>query len=276
MSRMRRLSVLVLLVLGSCLPLLAQLTADELAERPKWEDFLLSANIVGEEQLGLDDRQAVTHPWKLTVEHAGVTKNALWKNPEGRLKGFIEGWKYEIAAYQFDKHLELNMVPPTVEKRLHDNRGSCQLWVEAKMTMKDKVEKKIAVPPRFVFSYNRALNLQRAFDNLIGNEDRHQNNYLITEDWRVILIDHSRSFRTGKKWTNELPYGEKNKEGLVLKTMPKAMLEKMKALDFNMIKGFVGDNLTDDEINAVLARRNLIVEHIDKLVKQTGEENVLY
>jgi len=275
MSRMRRLSVLVLLVLGSSLPLLAQLTAEELAERPKWEDFLLSANIVGEEQLGLDDRQAVTHPWKLTVEHAGVTKNALWKNPEGRLKGFIEGWKYEIAAYQFDKYLELNMVPPTVEKRLHDNRGSCQLWVEAKMTMKDKVEKKVAVPPRFVFGYNRALNLQRAFDNLIGNEDRHQNNYLITEDWRVILIDHSRSFRTGKKWTNELPYGEKNKEGLVLKTMPKEMLEKMKALDAASVKAVVGGYLTDEEIAALLARRDLIVKHIDKLVKQ-GAEDVLY
>jgi hypothetical protein len=144
------------------------------------------------------------------------------------------------------------------------------------MTMKDKVERKIKTPPVKVFNYNRALNLQRFFDNLIGNEDRHQNNYLITEDWRVVLIDHSRSFRTAKKWTTELPYGEKNKEGLVQKDMPKEMFEKMKALTYDGIKGFVGGNLTDDEINAVLARRDLIVQHINKMIEKSGEANVLY
>ncbi len=260
-------------LLGFGLPLLAQFTPEEVAERPKWEDFLVNAKVVKEEQL---TREAVTNPWELTLEQGGTTRDALWKDPEGRLKGYVEGWKYEIAAYQFDKYLGLDMVPPTVEKRFHGNLGSCQVWVDSKMTMKDKVDKKIAVLPRFVFNYNRALNLQRAFDNLIGNEDRHQKNYLITEDWRVILIDHSRTFRTGKKWMTELPYGEKNREGLVLKTMPKALLEKMKALDAGVIKGFVGDNLNDEEIKAVLARRDLIVQHIDKLVKQSGEENVLY
>jgi len=144
------------------------------------------------------------------------------------------------------------------------------------MTMKDKVEQKIKTPPVKVFNYNRALNLQRFFDNLIGNEDRHQNNYLITEDWRIILIDHSRSFRAGKKWTTDLPYGEKNKEGLILKEMPKDLLEKTKVLTFEVIKGFAGDTLTDDEIQAVLARKELIIQHINKLIEKNGEANVLY
>jgi hypothetical protein len=265
--------IVFIALLGSGLPLLAQFTTEEVAERPKWEDFLVNANIIKEVQI---TSEAVTSPWHLTLEQAGTTRDALWKNPEGRMKGYIEGWKYEIAAYQIDKYLGLNMVPPTVERRFHNNPGSCQLWVDAKMTMKDKVEQKIAVPPRFVFNYNRAMNLQRAFDNLIGNEDRHQKNYLITGDWRVILIDHSRTFRTGKKWMTELPYGEKNREKLILSSMPKAMLEKMKALDAEVIKGIVGNNLNDDEIKAVLARRDLILQHIDKLVKEKGEENVLY
>jgi hypothetical protein len=274
MDRSRRLFIISIVLLGFGLPLRAQFTPAELAERPKWEDFLLNAAITKEEQIS--GREAVTSPWKLTLEKDGVTRSGLWKNPEGRMQGYIEGWKYEIAAYQLDKYLGLGMVPPTVERRLHERRGSCQLWVESKMTMRDKVEKKIPVPPVKVFGYNRALNLQRAFDNLIGNEDRHQKNYLITEDWRVILIDHSRTFRTTKKWLTELPYGEKNREGLVLKTMPRTLLEKMKALDAGVIKGIVGENLNDEEIKGVLARRDLIIQHIDKLVKESGEENVLY
>lgn len=266
-------SMFGLVFLASLVPCFAQFTPEEIAERPKWEGFLLNANVVKEEQI---KSEAVTNPWHLTLELEGITNDALWKNPEGRMKGFIEGWKYEIAAYLFDRHLGLNMIPPTVEKRFHNNLGSCQLWVPSKMTMKDKVEKKVKTPPIKVFYWNRALNLQRFFDNLIGNEDRHQNNYLITEDWRVILIDHSRSFRTGKKWTTELPYGEKNKEGLVQKDMPRDLFEKMKTLTFDGIKGFVGDNLTDDEINAVLARKDLIIAHINKLIEKNGEADVLY
>jgi hypothetical protein len=273
MKKALRQAVFVFVVLGFALPVLAQFTPEEIAERPKWEEFLLNANVIKEQQI---TSEAVTLPWRLTLELNGVTNDALWKNVEGRQKGYIEGWKFEIAAYLFDKYLGVNMVPPTVEKRVHNDRGSCQLWVKAMMTMKDKVEKKIKTPPVKVFYYNRALNMQRFFDNLIGNEDRHQNNYLITEDWRIILIDHSRTFRTGKKWTTELPYGEKNKEGLVLKEMPKDLFEKTKTLTFETIKGFTGDNLTDEEINGVLARRDLIVEHINKLVDKNGEANVLY
>jgi hypothetical protein len=274
MRKISATAIFTFVLLGFALPVLAQFTPEELAERPKWEEFLLNANVIKEEQMG--GSEAVTNPYHITLELNGVTNDALWKNPEGRMKGYIEGWKYEIAAYLFDKYLGLNMIPPTVEKRFHNNAGSCQIWVQSKMTMKDKVEQKIKTPPIKVFNYNRALNLQRFFDNLIGNEDRHQKNYLITEDWRVILIDHSRSFRTGKKWTTELPYGEKNKEGLVQKDMPKEMFEKMKALTYDGIKGFVGDNLTDEEINAILARKELLILYITKLIEKNGEANVLY
>jgi hypothetical protein len=273
MKKHSLVSMFGLIFFLTLVPCFSQLTEEEIAARPKWEEFLLNANVAKEEQI---KSQAVTNPWHLTLELDGVTNDALWKDVEGRVKGYIEGWKYEIAAYLFDKHLGLNMIPPTVEKRFHNNLGSCQLWVEAEMTLKTKVDKKIKVPNIKVFYYNRALNLQRFFDNLIGNEDRHQNNYLITSDWRIILIDHSRSFRTGKKWTSELPYGEKNKEGLVQKDMPKDIFEKMKTLTFDGIKEFVGDYLTDDEINAVLARKDLIIEHINKMVEKNGEADTLY
>lgn len=274
MKKYFSISIFSIVLLGFALPLFSQFTSEELAERPKWEDFLLNANIIKEVQL--TGPEAVTSPWRLTLEKEGVTRDALWKNPEGRMKGYIEGWKYEIAAYLFDKYLGLNMVPPTVEKKFRNNRGSCCLWVTYWKTLRIVQEEKIKKPSYKIFGWNRAINLQRFFDNLIGNEDRHLNNYLIMEDWRVILIDHSRSFRTGKKWTTELPYGEKNKEGLVLKEMPKDMFEKTKAITYDVIKGFMGDNLTDDEINAVLARKELIIQHINKLIEKNGEANVLY
>jgi hypothetical protein len=257
------------------LPSFCQFLPEEIAERQKWEDFLISANVVKSEQMV--GPESVTSPWHLTVEQGGITKDAYWKDVEGRLGGYIESWRFEISAYQFDKYLGLNMVPPTVGKRFRENRGSCMLGATYWKKLKKIKEEKIKVPPRFIFGYNRALFLHRAFDNLIGNEDRHQNNYLITEDWRVILIDHSRSFRTGGKWTKELIYTEKHKEGpMVMRELPRAFYEKIKSLNYDIIKGFVEDYLSDEEINAVLARKELIIKEIEKLVQQNGEDKVLY
>ena len=256
-------------------PALAQFTPDELAERPKWESFLLTAEIAGSEQIRGD--KAVTSPWRLTLKKEDVARDALWKNPEGMMGGFLEGWRYEIAAYLFDKFLGLGMIPPTVERRFHEDRGSLQIWIPDCMSLREKTEKKIKMPLIKVFNWNRATYLQRAWDNLIANEDRHMNQILITPDYRMILIDHSRSFRTGKKFVKGLIYTEKHREGpKLMSELPRAFVEKLKSLTADAIRTTVGEYLKDAEIEAVLARRDLILAEIDRLIGKNGEANVLY
>lgn len=254
---------------------LAQFNPEEIAERAKWEEFLKTAKIIG--QIQQKSREAVTEPWTLTLEKDGITRKALWKNASGRMRGAIENWKWEIAAYRLDKLLGLNMISPTVEKRFRGERGSCQLWADYWIKGSHKNEQKIKVVSYKVVSYNRATYLRWAFDNLIANDDRHAGNFFITEDWRIILPDHSRSFRTSRKFTKDLIYTEKHKEGpRIMKELPRAFVEKLKSLDFEIIKDGVGEYLTDKEINAVLIRRDLILKVIDERIKKLGEEQVLY
>ncbi len=268
-------AILTIVIGFSCL-IYGQFTQEEIAAREHWENFLQTAEIVAKEQ-PFSDREAVTNPWVLTLEKDGITKRALWKNPEGRMRGFVENWRWEISAYRLDKYLGLNMVPPTVEKRFQNNRGSCQLWVDARMSLRDKYEQKIKTPSYKVFPWNQALYLQRAFDNLIANVDRHQNQFLITEDWRMILIDHSRSFRTSGKFAKRLIYDEKYKEGpRLMKRLPRVFVEKLKSLDHDTIKNVVGEYLTDKEIDYVLIRKDLILKWLDKQIKKEGEDKVLY
>jgi hypothetical protein len=257
----------------------AQFLPEELAERAKWEEFLKTAEIVASEQM---TSGAVTEPWVLTLKQGDITKKALWKGITGRPKGYIDSWMYEVAGYEMDKLIGLNMVPPTVERRFRENRGSIVLWIDDTKTLKKLNEESIKPPSYKLGYYNRSLFLQRAFDNLIANEDRHLDNYLfVMKDWRMILIDHSRSFRSSGKFIKELLYTEKHKEGgkvvpMVMKELPKALYEKIKALTFEQIKGAVKDYLTDDEIKAVLIRKDMIIKEIENLVAKNGEENVLY
>lgn len=269
-------AVFLLIFLGFLVQSFAQFTEEEIAEREKWEQFLTEAEITASDQ-PWEASEAVTNPWRLTLKKDEVTKQAIWKNPEGRMKGYQENWRWEIAAYHLDKHLGLGMVPPTIEKRFQGNRGSCQILVDYEISLKQKYEQKIKTPSYKLFYWNRALYLQRAFDNLIANEDRHQNQFLITKDWRMILIDHSRTFRTSKKFTKKLIYDEKYKEGpRLMKELPKPFVEKLKNLTPEIIKEIVGEYLTDKEIECVLTRRDLIIKWLDKRIKKQGEDKVLY
>jgi len=254
---------------------LAQLLPEELDQEAKWIDFLKTASITAAEQLG--GAEAVTNPYKLTLEKDGVKHLTLWKNVDNREMGRPDLWRYEIAACRMDRLLGLHMVPLTVERRYNENRGSLQLWEENQFSLKTKNDKNIAVPPRSTYGWNNAIFLQRAFDNLIANEDRHANNILITQDWRMILIDHSRTFRTSKKFTNTLIYTDKHPEGpKLMKQLPRAFVEKLKGLTAESIRAAVGEYLEDDEIKAVLVRRDLILAEIDRLIKKNGRDNTLY
>ena len=268
--------VLILLLIPTFLP--AQFTGEEIARFDMWEKWLTDAEITGATQM--DKSIAVTEPWIIDLEWDGLANRALWKNPKGRLRGYVEGWKWEIAAYKLSNHLGVYMVPPTVEKRFKGNLGSCQLWKENCRSLREIMQgisdKTIKIPGRSRAGFFRALNLQRAFDNLIANEDRHQNQYLVAKDWRMFLVDHSRSFRTSKKFTHELIYGKKHKEGLTMKDMPRLFYQKLKSLSFESIQGVVGTYLTAEEIEALLKRRDMIVAWVDKSIEQSGENSVLY
>lgn len=254
---------------------LAQFSPKILKEMQGSEEFLRTARVIEYKQLG--GQFAVTNPYKLTLEKDGRQHFALWKNAAGILGGHRENWRWEVAAYRMDKLLNLNMVPPTVEKAFRNDDGSCQYWVTYWINLAEKEEKGISVERNKLVFWNRAVYLQRAFDNLIANVDRHLRNILITKDWRIILIDHSRSFRTGKKYTRELIYTEDHPQGnKSVEALPRVFFEKLKSLDFETLDKVMEYYLTDGEIHAVLQRRDLIVEDINRRIKEKGEHMVLY
>ena len=254
-----------------------QLSQEQVAERGKWEEFLLTAEIVGFDQ-PLSERDAVTKPWKLTLEKDGVTMFAWWKNVEGRQKGYLDNWRWELAAYQLDKLIGLNMIPPIVMKRFREDRGCCSLDYGNTITLKLKLAH-VLNPSSDAerLNMNLATFIQRAFDNLIANTDRNPGNVLYTPDWHMLLIDHSRAFYTSKKYTKELLFDENSKTTpMPMLKLPRTFVNKLKALNFETIKEAVGEYLKDKEIEAVLIRRDLIIKNLDKRIEKLGEAAVLY
>jgi hypothetical protein len=256
-------------------PLQAQFTAGELAERPKWEAFLKDAEVVGHEQLAFE--RGVTEPWKLTLRQGGVVRKALFKDATGVRGGYLEGWRYEIAAYVVDKLLELGMVPPTVRRVWEGRPGSCQLWIEGTALFRDLVKE----PENRASLQSRAWKdvgfIAQFFDNLIGNEDRHQGNVLVTRNFRGILIDHSRTFRIGEDFVEGIPFSEKNvPPGDLMRRLPRALVERTAALSEQALRNALSGLLSEAEIQAVLARKKILLLEVRRIVDRFGERSVLY
>ena len=277
MKRKIFLIITLFLLIVQSYAIYGQFTPAEIAQREELEEFLRTAEIVEYDEM----REGVTKPLKVLLKKGEVERYAVWKNPRGIQKGFLEGWQYEIAAYQMDKLLGLNLVPPTVERKLKGKRGSLQLWIEHEYSLLEIMEQKITIPrphtPQFEhFVKMNYLNI--AFDSLIANDDRTQQNIRYTKDWRLILIDHSRSFRSSKKFTEQLLYGKHGMRSpeLLFRRLPRAFVEKVKALNFDSIKKAVGPHLTDREIKAILIRKELLLVEIEEMIKEYGEDDVLY
>jgi len=267
------LGMVIILFLPLASLLNAQFTPEEIALQPRLEEFLRTAEIIRSKDIG----EGVTKPCKLDMKKGDVEHSGCWKNPSGMQQGFFEGWQYEIAAYEIDKLLGLHMIPPTVEREFKGTQGSLQFWITSEMSDLERMEQGIKIPLDKLESWSRQKYLARAFDCLIANEDRTQQNIRYKKGWRTILIDHSRSFRCSEKFQKQLVFG---KNGILaqklFRRLPWMFVEKVRSLNFDKIKRTVGPYLTDEEIEAVLVRKKLLLDEIEEMIKEKGEANVLY
>jgi hypothetical protein len=115
-------------------------------------------------------------------------------------------------------------------------------------------------------AWDRQLELGKVFDELIINIDRNLGNLLITKDWQLVLIDHTRAFN---------PYPKiRNTDNL--NRCSRKLLSKMKGLTKDKVWKAVGDSLSEREIDGLLARRDEIVRFFEQRVAEKGEDAVLF
>jgi hypothetical protein len=237
------------------------------------EAFLKTAQVVGTKSLPL----GVTHSEQVTLSDGARTLKAAWKTIDERQHGtksleggglaleFVDSWKYEVAAYELDKLLGLDLVPPTVERRLRGKDGALQLWVEGVVTEWDRVKKKL-VPPS-PERWNRQIHTVRLLHALTYNTDyRNLRNELVDPEFRIYAIDFSRAFRV-----QDFVPTEKD-----LQRFPNDPLERMKALDRPRLDAALGRWLSGPEIEGVLRRRDRILVIVEKRVRERGEALVLF
>ena len=267
-SRIERIIVAIALVLvagvaGPLPPLGAQAPASPGAKswterRRDIEEYLRTAEVVKMERIGV----GVTAPRRANTAPGGPVDSFTWKPiAPGRYRGFWESYKSEIAAYELDKVLALDMFPPAVERKLDGELGAAVMWVSAVKSFKE-LGGVPSPPPSELDRWNRQIIRAKMIDNLIANTDPNLGNWLVDPAWNVVLIDHSRAFTSTQNMTHEMTRIDAD------------LWERMQAIDRNRLGAALGPWLSTDEIEALLRRRDKMKSIVDALVAKQGADAV--
>jgi hypothetical protein len=208
------------------------------------EEYLRTAECVS--MSGTDPRKAT----RCTLPPGGLFPRMAWRSlPPGVYRGFWESYKADIAAYEIDKLLKMDMVPPSVERQLQSIKGAAQLWVENIVGLQEDESPDAS----HRVHWENQLVRMAMFDNLIGNRDRNRGNIIRDAGWNMILLDHSRAFGAG----SELPVKMSRIDG--------AFWTKIESLTRPQLDAALRTLVGDKEIQAILDRRDRMRAEVKSL-----------
>ena len=241
-----------------------ELTRDQIKE------FLLKAKVVGAKQT----KKGITNPFRLTLTDGTITHEAVFQAvdehrttmqfADGHTEiNFVDSYKYNLGAYILSEMLGQDNIPIHVERKWDGKIGSLSWLVPVQMDEEERLKKKIPAPNPD--TWNKQMYRVRVINELAYDTDANLTNVLVGEGWKIWRVDFSRAFRL-------------NKEVRVqnLTNCDRQLFEKLKVLDGKEFALRTKNILTKPEVEAVMARRDKIVAHFQKLIAEKGESAVLY
>lgn len=212
-----------------------------------------------------------TEAWLLCLTDGKIERRGFFRiTNRTRPHPLADSYKYDLAAYELNKLLDLNIVPPTVEREIEGKKGSLSLLIEGFITEEIRINKNIEPPD--LESFKHSLGQLTILENLTysnsycGKRDLGDILIMRKEDWKIWRVDFSEAFA---------PLPELIPECHVT-PCSKKLFQTLLKLDNDIVKAKLSLYLNEQEIIALLQRKNIIIEKIQNLIEEKGEEAVLY
>ena len=244
----------------------SQAVTQENVKHKELENYLRTAKIVSKKRTGGRGEN-----WEISLDDGKIARRGFFKLLNQTRPALIaDSYKYGIAAYELDKLLDLNLVPPVVEREIEGRKGSLQIYIEGHLLESDRRMKNIKPPDPEKFK--NTLEDLSVFENLTYSPsfcgERELDDILIMDkkDWKVWRVDFSEAFALSPEL---IP-------GCEITRCSKKLYQHLIKLEDKVIKAKLKHYLNDEEMGMLLKRKKLIIEKIKKLIAEKGEESVLF
>jgi len=233
------------------------------------EDYLRTAKTV-QIQKGSGGR---SEAWLVNLDDGKIKRRGFFKLTNNtRPHQMPDSYKYGIAAYELDKLLDLNLVPPVLEREIEGRKGSLMLFLEGAIREEDRRRRKIEPPD--TESFKNTMEELNVFENLtyssalcqVGGDDLGDILIMYQEDWKVWRVDLGQAFAPSLEL---IP-------GCEITRCSKKLYQNLIKLKDKIVKAKLKKYLNKNELNALLKRKKIIIENIKQLIAEQGEESVLF
>ena len=227
------------------------------------EAFLKTGPIVSVKK---DATTGRTMPWKVTVDDGKTRLQGMFKRVHApRPDPMVDSYKYELAAYELSKLLDLEIIPPTVEREIEGARGSLQYFVPGCISETDR-ERLLLQPPDLKAFLGR-LDEIKVFEALVNDTCLDKDDTLIQQPgWKVYRVDFAEAFTPNPGLAAGCP----------INRCPRRLFEHLQKTARQIVESKLKPYLSDDEIGAICDRKKRIIARLEGLMKTEGERNVLY
>ena len=223
------------------------------------EDFLLRGDILEVVDIGT----GITKPQRVSLRRGEHSGDAVFKHVDSvpgletkpkylpRRHNRSDRYQYDVVAYKLDRMMDLQLVPVTVLRPIEGEQGSLGAWFTDTVNERDRSES--GEPFKSFCPQMEQYRLRFVFDVLAYNEDRNLTNILWSKrDFMMRLIDHSLAFRSSEKRPKQYA-----KVGLRVSDL---LRQQLQGLTLEALQNDLADYLHPRQIEAIMARRDLILE----------------
>jgi hypothetical protein len=219
------------------------------------EEYLKKAAIEAKSDLRIEDRTVQL----LELDLDGLKFRALFlpfeeKLPAGKTEAEVRlrRYQHEVAAYWLDRRLKLRMVPVTVVRTVDGKRGALQIWIESavdrvwveEQKSLDKVREELKEEIDKAWVLEAVLDVERRVK---------EGQRVLMEEQRIMLSGSTLAFSASPELQEAaVPH---------LRCPINPSLEnELRTLTREELKKALKDYLSDGQIDALLARRDRVLE----------------
>lgn len=238
--------------------------------RAEIEAFLLRARIVSDE----GPPSGATRSSRVRLDDGNRTHNAGVEFADGS-DPTRRNYRFNVAAYELNKLLALNLVVPSVERMVNGRSASLTWWLD-NVALNELDRRRKGIQPPDPAGWAEQMHAVRVFDELISNTYRDTSpplylntvwdNLLITREWRIWLTDHTGAFRVRAQLQDP--------ESLT--RCDRALLGRLRSLNTELLERTLGRYLSPQQLETLEVRQKLLVKQLDEQIARKGEAAVLY